>query len=273
MRIFRRVEERMARDRVWWFVIALAVCGGVLFVVLRRPEKPGAAETPKGPNEAQVSSLPDAAPSVPGANDRSRAPELQNWDSAVDLLKAVKVYKGTVTGSWRLEDGKLTVERSDAATLELPYVPPQEYDFSVVFSVAREGGSVGQILYANQRQFGWYMGAYTNRYFGFQMIDGKAMPVNSTGVKVEQCLQPNQPYTSLVEVRKDGVRAYLNGKLISQYKTDYQDMSLFDSSRLRSKDVLGLWSADLATTFHSVRVREVTGKGKVQQDEAVPAEF
>lgn len=197
----------------------------------------------------------------------------QTWAEAVDLLKLVNVDRDTVSGAWGMVNGTLRCDAAEPARLEIPYIPPKEYDFRIVFTVP-VAGCVGQVLYANGHQFGWYMGAYVNTFAGFQMIDGKAMPENPTGVKVCQFLQPDRQYTALVEVRKDGVKAYVDGKLLSQWSTDYHDMSLFPESRLRGQDLLGLWTAAVATTFHSAQVREVTGKGiSTGQGQKAPGEF
>ncbi len=68
--------------------------------------------------------------------------------------------------------------------------------------------------------------------------------------------------TSLVEVRKDGVKAYLDGKLISQWKT-YSDLSMNSSWSLRDEKRLGIATYKTAIAFQKIEVVEISGKGKV----------
>lgn len=232
---------------------------------------------PNAAPPAQLDPPPPALPAPAVAEPVNPAVEPaafheQTWDEAVNLLKSVNIDKDIVSGDWRIENGKLSCDVAYPATLELPYYPPKEYDFRVTFTI-ESVGNVGQVLCARGRQFGWYMGAYNNTQAGFQMIDGKAMPENPTGVKVK-LFEANRTYTSLVEVRGDGVKAYVDGTLISQWKTDYKNASLFPQSRLRGTDLLGVWAVGTRTTFHSIQVREVSGKGaRSLHGENPPAEF
>jgi hypothetical protein len=65
----------------------------------------------------------------------------------------------------------------------------------------------------------------------------------------------------MVKVRKDRVQAYLNGTLITQWKTNYSDMSCDGPSRHSNTIGLGMWQSP--TVFYSAEVVEITGKGKL----------
>jgi len=225
----------------------------------------------------QHKAVPVLKPTRPIAAAEGTAPPAkapfteQTWAQAIDLLKLAQLSRDTVSGRWAVDDEELRSDAAEPARIEFPYIPPAEYDFRIEFTQP-VAGNVGQVLFANGHQFGWYMGAYVNSRAGFQMIDGKAMPENPTGVK--SSLQANHTYVSLVSVRKNGVKAYLDGQLVSQWTTDFRDMSLFPDSKLRGTDVLGVWTAAATTTFHKVEVREVSGPGtSTLQGQHAPADF
>ena len=48
---------------------------------------------------------------------------------------------------------------------------------------------------------------------------------NNPSLVIAPDLPPGVPSTSRIEVRKDRVRAFLNGKLVGEYKTDYSDLA------------------------------------------------
>jgi hypothetical protein len=74
-------------------------------------------------------------------------------------------------------------------------------------------------------------------------------------------LKKNVTYTSLVEVRNDGLKAYLNGEMVAQYKTDYKDMDIIPHWKLPDPMLLGVGSWLTAMVIEKLEVREVTGKG------------
>lgn len=260
--------------RIGLLLISMLVCGLVGLVVGLWNASPEQNAKPVKVVEAPKTLLPVQPPPAPEPPPPPPQKKEQTWDEATDALKLIQIYKDSVLGSWRMENGELLCNRSEAATIEIPFIPPEEYDFQIEFSIDKEGGSVGQIMAANGHQLGWYVGAYLNSYAGLQMIDSHAMPENPTGVKFDRCLQANHRHTSLVEIRKNAVKAYLDGKLISHWESDFKQFTLFDASQLLHKDVLGLWSGDSATTFHSVKIRGVSGKGtRSRLADQPPADF
>jgi hypothetical protein len=75
----------------------------------------------------------------------------------------------------------------------------------------------------------------------------------------------------VVQVRKDRVRGYLDGKLVMEWKTDYADLGPDANTKL-SGSVLGLFSLQSPMAFYSVELLEVTGKGqRVRPVGAAPA--
>jgi hypothetical protein len=86
---------------------------------------------------------------------------------------------------------------------------------------------------------------------------------NASTVKKSSCLDNKTRYVSVVQVRKDGLKTLLNGAVITQYKTDYSDLSLDGSAYKMSPGLfLGVGSHQSTVIFHRIELLEVTGAGK-----------
>ena len=142
----------------------------------------------------------------------------------IDLLKLIDPTVDALKGSWTLRDGKLTGAGNVFTRIEIPYEPPEEYDIRVVFKRVSGDRSVSVIGSAAAHQFTWTMGGSQNTTCGFEMIGdlGSSDPKNPTSKHAKSWLVNGQEAVCIVKVRKDGAEAYLDGKLISTWKTDYQ---------------------------------------------------
>jgi hypothetical protein len=67
----------------------------------------------------------------------------------------------------------------------------------------------------------------------------------------------------VVEVRKNGLRGYLDGKLVAQWATDYGDMSPWPVWRFKDDTLPGFGCSKSTVVFQEVKLREVTGKGEL----------
>ena len=65
-------------------------------------------------------------------------------------------------------------------------------------------------------------------------------------------------------VRKNGVEAFLNGKSVSKWTTDFSDAEPAGFWALKNRKRLGVGAGSTKVTLLAVEVREVTGRG-VQQ--------
>jgi hypothetical protein len=75
-------------------------------------------------------------------------------------------------------------------------------------------------------------------------------------------LQDGHRYTSVVQVRKDGVRTFLDGRLMVHWKTDFHDLAdPYPSGRHPGQP--GVVVYECRATIHRIAVVEVTGKGRI----------
>ncbi len=208
-----------------------------------------------------------AAPSANGlvkVRVQKRLDDLEGLQPGfVNLLKLIDPAKDGVEGSWKLDNGKLVAGPGKFVRLEIPYQPPAEYDFRVVFSRIDGANNVSQILSRQGKGFLWIMELGQSRCAlgncrGLWITEA----ANPSITKVSETQNDNGPHTSLLEVRKDRVRCFFNGKMILEYKTDYADLSMNAGWKLRSEQLLGLGLWESPTEFHRVDVIEISGKGK-----------
>jgi Leucine-rich repeat (LRR) protein len=183
------------------------------------------------------------------------------WKNAIDLLPLIDPQKDAVTGTWTRVANGLISPTNLWGVMEIPYQPSEEYDFRVTFSRLSGDDAVVLILAKSGCSFAWGMGSEKNSICCFSMVAGKAAVSNNpTSVKRANWLVNNREHITVVSVRRDGLKAFLDGELITEWKTDYNDMRLSPSWKLRDQALLGLGNKS-PVIFHRIEVREVTGKG------------
>ena len=191
------------------------------------------------------------------------------WESARDLLAIVDPARDAVWGTWSVQDGNLVSGRSDHARLEIPYAPPAEYDVRVRFTRMAGSDAVTLMLAGAGQPFAFVIGTAGNTAFGFDTIGGARAKLNPSTVGSSRCLDNGRTYTAVVQVRSDGVKAFLDDRPLTQWNTeDYSDMKLSEDWDLRGRPVLGLGSHRSPTLFHRVEIRMINGAGR----DAGPAE-
>lgn len=182
------------------------------------------------------------------------------FENTVNLLALVDPARDAVAGIWKAPNGVLASDDIHHARLAFPYEPPEEYDLRLEFVVAQKGGSLAVLLSQHGTPFGWAMGVQTNHLCRFESINKRAHAGNPTEVKL--ALRTDRKYILVLQVRKDGVTAILDGKTLCQYKTDYKDMSRYTPWKMPNEKALGLGSSAGALVVYSAEVVEIGGSGK-----------
>ncbi len=185
----------------------------------------------------------------------SITPVSSDW---LELLPLVDLSKDKVNGNWELKNGSLVSDKAQGARIELPYKAPDEYDFRIEFTKVDGTEAAVQILSQGGRYFCWEMG---NNIAGFGELDGKNWPSNPTTVKFADGLKPGVRTVSVIQVRKQGCEALIDGKPVTQYIGDYSRFNLNGVWTMRSTGMLGFGSWETGVAYHSVAVREISGRG------------
>ncbi|MDB5321138.1 MAG: hypothetical protein JWN40_2769 [Phycisphaerales bacterium] len=183
----------------------------------------------------------------------------------VNLIALVEVANDTVAGNWEMRDGGRIVAKNlktPNARLQLPYVPPAEYDFRIVFTRTGGDDTVAQICAAAGTQFTWWNGGWGNTVMAFGLIDGKLGDANATTNRSAGWLTNGQRYVSIVKVRKNRVEAYLDGRQLGSWKTNYADMKLDAVLNLTRTDTLGIHTHLDDVEVDLADLVEVDGQGR-----------
>lgn len=201
----------------------------------------------------------DEAPVHPAVVQQpaSPAPSVQ---TRFDLLANLDASAASVKGNWAKENGEIVSDSSGPAILEFPNAVPQEYDFRIEFT---SQDCVEQLLFkpSNYRgpgtAFNWCMGS--GELCGLESLNGTHVWEKASPVMKKWKLEPNVRHTSVVKVRKDLVRCYLDNELIVSWNTDYHDLSRVDDWSMRSNDKLGIGTWNKPTRFHKAELIDKTG--------------
>jgi sulfatase modifying factor 1 len=182
-----------------------------------------------------------------------------DWQNAIDLLPRIDVNQDKVTGDWVAKPTGLEATNVKEFTQKIqpPYRPPEEYDYRVSFTPLSGDAFVAIGLTATGRSFVFYLRGSS---MGFEAINGQAFARTPTARQIPQ-LKLGQRHRVVVQVRKDGLKAWLDGQLATEWATNYQDMSPFHVWKFKDDTLLGFGCSNTAAVFDEVKVREVTGKG------------
>jgi hypothetical protein len=209
-------------------------------------KKKGRSDRSKGDPEALVPNAPSQPPAPPDVAGKK----------TVDLIPLIQPARDAVHGRWAVD--KNVLHCNDAhfvPRIEIPYRPPEEYDFVVTFSQSELRNGISLVMpRPGGGSFFWFFGAENGTAYGFHANPNKEQ-------RLFEPIQTNVPYTTVVQVRKRGVRGLLNGKVLLEVHTDYQDLLCDGWRQIRDQSLLAVCCDD-PTVFHYVHLIEITGAGK-----------
>lgn len=226
--------------------------------------RPPAAAAPPVPDPVPPPSAPPPAapPPAPPPPPEKKPPA----GPAVDLLGLIHPGEDSVAGTWIVQGNKLLMTEKRGAgaplpRLEIPYSLPEEYDFRLVFRHTG-GGEIYLILSRGGAPVVFEMGGSGNRIFALRLSKDWSEDPASAIVKKARCLEGTRLYTALVEVRKEGIKAYLDDLLIVHAPVaEVREPGLDPSLELKGKGRIGIACAH-QTVVAGVEVVEVRGRGR-----------
>jgi hypothetical protein len=163
---------------------------------------------------------------LPSPEPKTTPPAPLPGTAEIDLLAMIDPTRDAVKGTWTMENGRLVSDDGDSSRLDIPYVPPEEYSFTLEFVQRAGHGEVHQILFR----------------------DGKPLvyPVarNESG----------RVHLSTVEVRKDRVTVHVDNRKVLEWKTG--------DGQIRPVPLPGIGTSGGPTEFRKIRLFEVRGQGR-----------
>lgn len=179
--------------------------------------------------------------------------------STVDLLRLIALPKGVVQGEWKFDGRTLVCPPVAFARVEVPYVPPDEYDVRVVLERKGKGNSLNLGLARGERQFILILDGVGMS--GMELIDGKGFYGNETTVKGRQVADGARAVVEC-SVRKGGFAARVDGRTVVDWKGDWSRVSLFPGWKMPRKGTLFVGSYESNTRIEALELLPVKGAGR-----------
>lgn len=197
---------------------------------------------------------PEGQP-VPNALAQPPAPAGVEGKNTIDLIPLIDLRQDVVKGKWVVVDNALHCnDQNFAPRVQIPYEPPVEYDFILVFSQPNVRNGVFAVL-PNLRggSFCWEVGGSQGTY-------GLSTRPVLRG-RLTEPVAANTAHTNIVQIRNDSVRCLFDGKEVLRHPTNFRDLKSDLWRKIPNTQLLGL-GCDDPTVFHYVRVVEISGPGK-----------
>jgi serine/threonine-protein kinase len=199
-----------------------------------------------------------------------KPPEPAVWKNGIDLIPLIDLSRDVIRGNWKKDNGHIVADFGSNSVLRIPYEPPAEYDFRIVFVRERGKCAVAQFLQREGRGFFWEMGGWENSNAGFSQINEKGSKDNPTNCPFVP--RDGVRYTSLIQVRRDRVTALLDDRKISEWLPSMGEISTDPNWCVDAPNLIGLGNCDNLTRFEVVQVREISGKGRLRTTMTTPAD-
>ncbi len=175
-----------------------------------------------------------------------------------DLIGLIDPSKDAIGNRrWEIINNELHCkDQGGVPRVQIPYQPPQEYDFIVAFSQPGLRNGISLIMpNPNGGSFFWHIGSGNGSLYGFA-----AKPANIDG-QSPGLIKTNAMYTTTVQVRRNSVRALLDGKQLMNFQTDFRNLTSDGWRGIPDPRLLAV-ACDDPTVFHFVRIVEINGAGK-----------
>lgn len=209
--------------------------------------------------------LPDA-PSLQRVKIERRldaAEQLSPSAGPVDVLRLVDPNRDAVKGVWTLEGRALSSGAGvEFARISVPYLPPEEYDLTVM--VERLSGEDSFYIGLASGNSQWFVAfdGWISTTNGIGLINGRNTDVNETRVKTSQVLKTHKPSSVVCSVRKDGTTVMVDGKKLIVYKGSVDHLSNADFLRMPNPRTLWLGANWCAFSVSKLVLTPVSGQGK-----------
>ena len=176
----------------------------------------------------------------------------------VDLMRYLDLKADAIEGDWAREGTGIKSTGRTNAKLIIPYEPPAEYDFTVVYTRLGGHDQIAQIFPVSDSELAWSVGSW-----------GKAMTLAADGKALwsgedPHCTDTGKEYTSVVKVRQAGIEITLNGRKVAEYTGPLSGLSAPRESKLPNTKALGLltWYGT-SQRFSKIELTEIRGTGHV----------
>ncbi len=201
------------------------------------------------------------APSLQRLRIERRLAALPRGDgSGVNLLSLIDPLKDKISGLWKATSKGLSSPRMMDSLLQVPYVPPDEYDLEVVAEWQEGEDGLGIGLARGKAQVMMVIGSWGQTVSGLRLVDGVFENENPTSHK-GPVFTKGKPARIVCSVRRTSIDVTVDGRKIVSWKADYSKFSLGHWAVPR-KDALFLCSLNNVYEITRMSLTPVSGQGK-----------
>jgi hypothetical protein len=181
---------------------------------------------------------------------------------AVNLLRLIDPKLDAVEGEWTLENGALASPSLPWARVQIPYAPPEEYEISLTIE-RKQGDNALGIGLVRGTTFAMLIDAYPGGggKSGLDTLDTMTLDKNPLSVS-GLFLKNNVPITVVVSVRKSGVTASVDSKVIFNWQGDYKRLTPSPVFKPRDPKMLVVGAFDSRVLFTKIILTPISGQGK-----------
>ena len=229
-------------------------------VVARRwsaePADPGPSERVR-----KLTALQPAVLRNTRAAARTDAPDPK---AGIDLLDFVDVEQDKLDGRWGFDGKSLVTPPTAWGRLQLPCIPPDEYDLTLKATRIAGENSFNVGLVTAGKQCLLVLNGRDGKTNGLEIIDQKNFTTNETTF-YREALPLGKPVRIKASVRRGGILITLDDKPVIDWRGDPTRLSLYDQWQVTHSMVLFLGSMETLVRIDEVVLTAVTGSPKLQR--------
>jgi hypothetical protein len=193
----------------------------------------------------------DSVPKEPGQNSRS-----------IDLIRMIDPVKESRRGQWKKEGSIITTPPSESeAYLQIPYIPPEEYDIRLVVVRKQGNGALNVGLAMQGRSFLVSFDGWDGTTGGIDAIDGKFCNSNETSFK-KKMFQDDTARSVVCSIRKGSILVTVDGNEEINWKSDHKRLSLPPQWNPLDQGSLFLMEWNSLFEIREITLTPVSGEGK-----------
>jgi hypothetical protein len=172
-----------------------------------------------------------------------------------NLLLDCDIARDAISGKWAKSAEGIQSDGSAPAKMKIPFqgTLPEQYDFETEFTPLRGDLTVRQMISAFGTGFGCDFGGWGNKVVAFELVDGRAGDNNLSTTRRPAWLAAGRRHVAVIQVRRNGVAAFLDGQHVVTMPTDYRNLQHRNDWSI-PVDSIGIGSWATPTLFHRASV-------------------
>ncbi len=190
---------------------------------------------------------------------RLPAPNPSPPSSSMDILESIDARQDSVAGIWGFLRRDLISPEAPHARLQLPALPPEEYDLNLTVTRRRgfQAFHIGVVTAGKQALFSIDGGSGNDTWLSLNPL---GEPASNTTLLNEKLLPWKKSVPIRVTVRKSGVGLFVNGKNRIEWSGSPQDLALPSSLRMPEPRVCFLGAVESVFMITECSLVPVTGE-------------